>query len=384
MADTKKAPGGGGVFLRFAWQQFTSAKRIKQSYAAIERFDAIAPALLQLPPGVAPQVSNLRVSASDEGWVSANQTLRRGQSFSVFANGAVWIAKALSVGADPVTALWLRIGGRAPVKKIVAAATTFEAWDEGALEVCLKPPGEWLDESGRFDPDIPRKGATGHVDVVIGVWPGQPQAGLAVLEKNLGFKVAHAQVGRLPPQGWKYLWRIGDGAIYNADKHDGKPCIHVHTHGNVGILQYDVEAPLGDDAVLEWRWKVDRLPSTLPEHIQPTHDYLSIAVEFDNGQDLTYYWSASLPKDTVFKCPLAWWDKRETHWVVRSGAEGLGAWQSERRSLKSDYAQAIDLPMPTKIVRIWLIANSVFQRGHGEAIFADIALTSGEMRRQIV
>ena len=135
---------------------------------------------------------------------------------------------------------------------------------------------------------------------------------------------------------------------------------------------------------MQWRWRVDRLPSTLPEHIQPTHDYLSIAVEYDNGQDLTYYWSTSLPKDTVFKCPLAWWDKRETHWVVRSGDGELGSWLHETRKLKTDYAQAIEGALPAKIVKVWLIANTAFQRGHGEARFADIALVSGGKRRQIV
>jgi hypothetical protein len=57
---------------------------------------------------------------------------------------------------------------------------------------------------------------------------------------------------------------------------------------------------------------------------------------------------------------------------------------SETRQLKADYATAIGGAMPAKIVRVWLIANSVFQRGHGEARFADIALISGGTRRQIV
>src|SRR5262249_2389668 len=153
-------------------------------------------------------------------------------------------------------------------------------------------------------------------------------------------------------------------------------CIHVHTHRDVGILQCPIEATLDDTTSLDWRWLVKSLPSSLPEHIQPTHDYLSIAVEFDNGQDLTYFWSAELPVHTVFKCPLAWWSERETHWVLRSGSEGLGQWQSETRKLKSDYEQAIGGALPQKVVRVWLIANSVFQRKHGEATFADIGLSA--------
>jgi hypothetical protein len=276
----------------------------------------------------------------------------------------------------------VRIGGRAPIRKVTANACSFEAWGDGEIEFCLKPPGEWLDDSGRLDPAVPRTGVTGKISVTLALWPGDAATGVAAFERVTGLKglVAKAEA---PPPGWSYLWRIGDGSIYTPRHEDGRACIHVHTHGDVGILQYPVEAPLDDDVTLEWRWRVDRLPSALPEHIQPTHDYLSIAVEYDNGQDLTYFWSNSLPVDTVFGCPLPWWDKRETHWAVRSGTAGLGTWVSELRHLKRDYVRAIPGAVPAKIVRVWLIANSVFQRGQGEATFADIALTSGGRRIQI-
>ena len=70
---------------------------------------------------------------------------------------------------------------------------------------------------------------------------------------------------------------------------------------------------------LDWQWVVDRLPSHLPEDQILTHDYLSIAVEFDDGQDITYMWSSSLPVGQVFRCPLPGWDAVETHVVQRSG-----------------------------------------------------------------
>lgn len=40
---------------------------------------------------------------------------------------------------------------------------------------------------------------------------------------------------------------------------------------------------------------MDLLPSEVREDTLTTHDYMSIAVEFDNGQDITCYWSAELP-----------------------------------------------------------------------------------------
>jgi len=121
----------------------------------------------------------------------------------------------------------------------------------------------------------------------------------------------------------------------------------------------------------------------LPEDIQLTHDYLSIAVEFDDGQDLTYMWSSKLPVDTIFKCPLAYWDKVETHWVLRSNPKELGKWLSEERPLRADYTRAIGAP-PTRIVRVWLIAVSVFQRGEGLCDYADIELVDGDTRLRVL
>jgi hypothetical protein len=376
MTQTKKAPGGAATFLRFAWQQLRHRSALQASFAGLcdVASDAERLRALQDPP----RVSALRLTAADP-WTSSVITLTKGQTFTVLAGGTVWIAKPLSVGATPGTALWLRIGKRGPLRKMLASGTTFEASGDGELVFCLKPPGEWLNENGDFDPGIPRSGATGAVDIATALWRNAADAARESHDLPLGVRPA-----RPAPNGWNYLWRIGEGSIYGAEQDGGKPCIHVHTHGDVGILQYPVEVPLDDATTLDWRWLVERLPSALPEHIQPTHDYLSIAVEFDNGQDLTYFWSAELPVDTVFKCPLAWWSERETHWVVRSGRQELGHWLNEKRNLKSDYEHAIGGAMPAKVVRIWLIANSVFQRQHGVAKFADIILSSAAARHQIV
>ncbi len=374
MTQTKKAPGGGATFLRFAWQQLRNRKKLRQGFAGLKEFSSIARSLGDLPHG-APQMTNLTVLASDAGWRTTGTSLRKGQKFTLYADGTVWISKPMSVGATPKTALWLRLAGSRPLHKMSANVSTFEAWADGELELCLKPPGEWASEDGALDVSVPRAGATGAIDIVMAVWPGEPATALEQLQ---------AMDNRVAPSGWSYLWRLGDGSIYEAAQDAGKPCIHVHTHGDVGILQFPIEAPVDDSTTLDWRWLVERLPSALPEHIQPTHDYLSMAVEFDNGQDLTYFWSAELPVDTVFKCPLPWWDKRETHWVVRSGRKELGQWQSEHRNLKADYAQAIGGTLPSKIVRVWLIANSVFQRGHGEAKFADIVLSASGAAQRIV
>jgi hypothetical protein len=205
----------------------------------------------------------------------------------------------------------------------------------------------------------------------------------AQMEPELfGAALKDLETPALPPAGWHYLWRLGQGQIYTPGEaaHAELCC---HTHADVGILQFPVDRPLTEDSALSWSWCVDQLPSKLPEHIEPTHDYLSLAVEFDNGLDLTWMWSVSLPVDTIFQCPLAWWKERETHWVVRSGTEQLGQWLSERRSLADDYRKAIGGELPKRIVGVWLISNSVFQRGEGKCRYRDIALDGAAGRLEI-
>jgi hypothetical protein len=63
--------------------------------------------------------------------------------------------------------------------------------------------------------------------------------------------------------------------------------------------------------------------------------------------------------------------------VVRSGLEGLGAWHDEQRKLYEDYLVYMGEP-PARIVRVWLIANSVFQRRQGGCSWRGIRLSDAE------
>ena len=127
---------------------------------------------------------------------------------------------------------------------------------------------------------------------------------------------------------------------------------------------------------------VSALPSRLPEDEARSHDYLSIAVEFENGRDITYCWSWGLPVNHGFWCPLPTWRDREFHVVIRSGEECLGHWLSERRNIYEDYRLYMGSP-PERIVRVWLIASSRWQRLRGEMQIRKILLTSDEYRAEV-
>lgn len=222
----------------------------------------------------------------------------------------------------------------------------------------------------------------GAIDVFLLRWRADPRAALVKLA-TLAPEDAllHNEAERLAspvaaPAGWKHLWFLGEGDIFRP----AEKGIEVHTQEDVGILQKPVAFDLAPDTTLFWSWKVDKLPSEVAEDTFPTHDYLSIAVEFENGLDLTYYWSAELPEGTHFACPLPTWKTRETHMVIRSGSSRLGEWLDEKRNIFDDYKKAIGPEPPKRIVAVWLIAVSLFRHGEGRAEFSDIELVGGGKR----
>lgn len=319
----------------------TFAHFLRQQRAALPALAAsLAP-----PDPAAPH----KLTGAETSWTKSGHVVRTGDRFRVTATGHQWLAKSLALAIEPRSTIYMRISG-GQVRKLIADDAVYEAWADGEVEFLTKALAEFADESGNL---LPSKRSM-----------QRPGIGISITASDL--------VPTAPgtPTDWRYLWRIGDGGIYTGSTDD----IVVSTHGDVGILQREVNQPLVETTTLSWEWLIEQLPSALPEDISFTHDYLSIAVEFDNGRDLTYMWSAGLPHDHVFRCPLSYWCDWETHWVLRSGEVGLGEWHSETRNIATDYRAALGEPIPQHIARVWLIANSIFQRKQGKARFRNIKI----------
>jgi hypothetical protein len=319
----------------------------------------------------------LRIPARGEPlWHDTGLALAPGDTVTTFATGRVSLSRLLDVWVGPHLQLWARAGG--PVFRGTRATHTFTADTAAPLELASYPGG-WADPSGTPPADRPR--VSGGLDVLVARWAPDADP-LAVLERLArAHPLAAAEHARLAagdplvPPGWRHLWDIGPAETFTPDP-ERPDAIACRTHADVAILQRDADHPLTDATRLRWAWRVDALPSELAEDTLLTHDYLSVALEFDNGQDLTWHWSAALPVEHHYRCPIPAWKHRETHIVVRSGTAELGRWLSEERPVARDYATAVGAP-PARIVRMWLIANSVFQRGEGRATFADLELIEG-------
>jgi hypothetical protein len=180
------------------------------------------------------------------------------------------------------------------------------------------------------------------------------------------------------PAGFTYLPELGEANVFERFSEGARHGVHSITSTDVGIIRKPVDLPLTATTELEFEWKYTALPALGPETDAAVHDYHSIAVEFDNGQDLTWFWSRELAPGTKFRCPLPGWDQRETHIVLQSGQQGLGEWVTHRRPVLTDYLEAVGGEKPARIVAVWFIANSVFGKRPGEAYFASVRLRDGE------
>ena len=321
------------------------------------------------------------VPARQDPWLASGVRLEAGQRVTLLAEGRVYLSRLFDVGFGPGIGLWFRVGDGA-LAKVAGSAATLAVERAGMLFFTSKPPGEFADRSGSFESEPVRSELGGGFTVAVIQWRADAAEALAAAAQADVALFAPAlrrlREPLVPPPGWQYLWRLGPSEVFTTDHADGSLCCDARA--DASILQFPVRRLLTRASRLSWSWCVEQLPSRLPEHIQPTHDYLSLAVEFDDGRDLTYLWSAALPKDTIFQCPLPWWDQRETHWVVRSGTQELGRWQGESRSLLADCEQALGAAPPREVVALWLIAVSVFQGGVGRCRYRAIALEDGDGR----
>jgi hypothetical protein len=344
------------------------------------RFEAL---LNRLPATDILATEFIDIASDRKPWLDTGIDLAGGENISAFAMGETRLkGTELRFGAD--FQLWYRIGAEGAIFRGTRFSHTFGADRPGRLYLASYFPGEWASRTGGLaTPDEVYEQADGTLTVLLIRWRIDPLDGLRKLAA-LGDveNLVAGEIDRLAhpvqtPHGWDYLWFVGPAEIYRpCAEPDRTPAICCHTHNDVGLLQKDVVLPFKPDTRLRWAWRMDQLPSRVREDTLPTHDYLSIAVEFDNGQDITYYWSAELPVGTGFRCPIPTWTARETHVVIRSGSEGQGAWCNEERDLYRDYADYIGGPVPARIVRVWLIAVSFFQGREGRCRYADIALVS--------
>jgi hypothetical protein len=357
-------------------------------------------------------------------WTSTGVHINKGETISTFASGRLWRSKMLDLFVGPQFGLWFKIGVDGRVFNSTGASNTFTAETEGELYVANQMPGWFTNPmGGRVSDNLSAYHKTaGQFNILIVRWRKEtsvedvakllagysaPYPGgklLALMERSRVQREASHKL----PEGWSYLWFLGRSTTFSSElpystsdstgtvlsKLPGISCVPNHTVSILRHLLRPHPLPFHPGTTISWSWLLNCLPSTLREDTVLTHDYLSLAVEFSNGRDLSYTWSCSLPKETGYWCPFPTWTDREHHVVVRSGQEGLGDGAEERRDVYADYVKYIEggrtdeaelkARMPGQVVGVWLIATDLLQRGGGGMDVWDIRIQSGEDAEDVV
>ncbi|MEM7468294.1 MAG: DUF3047 domain-containing protein [Pseudomonadota bacterium] len=329
----------------------------------------------------------MRLAGNQPPWQSTGLSVNKGESFSLFARGRInWtkrqpnspISPRPPLYGDPSFHLWARISPNGKITNLTADSGTFVADSDGLLELGIYM-GMWRNEHGALTHTDNYEHLSGELVVVAVIWRHEVKAGLPVLSNCLptppSLVAEHTRLSRkyrLPP-GWRYLTETGHHEIFHHHHLDDQAQISVDARNAQGIIRYPLERTLSKSLTLKWQWRLDEHPSVGPEDRARFHDYVSIALEFDNGRDLTWIWSRFLNEDHHFHCPVRDWTCRETHYVVRTGSDPLSKWVHEERVVYDDVALSQGEPS-NKVVAVWLIAVSTFSHNRLRASFRNISL----------
>jgi len=306
-------------------------------------------------------------------WKDLGISVAKGQEVTFLLGGRVFLSREHDLWVEPGVAFHVRTRGTRPMFNPMTNTGTMTATADGPLEMA-RSVVEFQDDKGELA--VPKEDyskADAHIYGLALVWRGRALAGVTSLLGHgdvggiLGAELARLQSVRKLPASWHNFFMLGGGPVIFNDIGNG--AISCQPLKNAGILQRPVGLELKPQTKLSWRWIVEELPSLLPEDQLTSHDYMSIAAEFDDGQDLTYFWSSSLPVGKAFRCPIPRWTPLESHMVVRSGFAELGKWVSDERDVYEDYKAHIG-GTATKLVNVWLLGVSLFQRRSGSCRFA--------------
>ncbi|MDX1385032.1 MAG: DUF3047 domain-containing protein [Thermoanaerobaculia bacterium] len=324
-------------------------------------------------------VARIGFGSTADGWVRTGLKLGEEQAATVFVIGGDGMPTEGREG-DLHDLLWIRLGA-SDVLNLGSDAFSFSAWEAAELEIGIRPGGaRWADCSGRLDPASAGADEAVDLQVVIAAWEGDAGEGLAALPADTPVTTALQDLRAAPelPAGFRPVCHLPHSRVFHAWREGDRRGIRGLAEGSAGIVKKAVDLPFGDDAEISFAWRYDTIPALGPETDARSHDYSSIAVEFSNGQDITWIRSRHLAAGTVFRCPLPWWDRRETHIVLQGGEEGIGEWQEHTRSLGADYDRAVGGERPARIVGVWFISVGVFGDTAADTTYSDVVLRSGD------
>jgi hypothetical protein len=135
---------------------------------------------------------------------------------------------------------------------------------------------------------------------------------------------------------------------------NGRPVLHLRSKGDSTTISRDLKGgvDLDETPILEWSWKVNTLPTGGNACQKSTDDQAAQVYvawlrspESVRSRIIGYLWDSTAPAGTICKSQKS---ATVTYVVLRSGADELGKWITERRNVVEDfrriYGEAPDNP----------------------------------------
>ncbi|MET0343365.1 MAG: DUF3047 domain-containing protein [Polyangiales bacterium] len=332
------------------------------------------------------EVRTLTVPGNARPWLDAGVTLAEGDEVTLLASGQVYVSRLLGLSLLPRVVLWARVGG-ANVFRPGSDSASFRSASHGPLQLATLQ-GRWATPRGDHPAPQAYDAIEGALEVTVVRWATAASVGVAALaafapdDPLIAGEHARIRAARVLPRGFEPLWWVGSGDNFAEVTLDGAPAIALRSELNGGILRAPIDLPLAAGITVDWEWRVNQLPSVRAEDNALSHQYASLAVELDDGQDLSWYWSATLAPEHHYRCPFPSWPG-ETHLVVRSGDADQGRWVRERRDVAKDVAAAL-VKEPARITGIWLIASTMFGTRPASVDFRRIVVTDAQGTRHVI
>ncbi len=180
------------------------------------------------------------------------------------------------------------------------------------------------------------------------------------------------------PAGWKKYETPGGRPRYDFTvvSEDGIRGLRVRSRDEHSTIAKEIHVDLRATPILEWSWKVVKLPEGGDVRKKETSDLTGhVLVAWPRMPALLrtrligYAWEATAPAPTMERSRKT---SLVTFFILRSGPAELGRWMVERRNVRDDYASAFgEEPSSPGVVAISIDTNDT--HATAEAVIGRIA-----------
>jgi hypothetical protein len=182
------------------------------------------------------------------------------------------------------------------------------------------------------------------------------------------------------PAGWRAYATVGGRPAYDfvIAEDGGRRALSVRGRDEHSTIAREIQVDLEATPVLEWSWKIVELPAGADVRARATSDLTAHVLvvwprfpEMLRSRIIAYAWGTTEPAGAVEPSRKT---RTVTFFILRSGAESLGHWVTERRDVVEDYRRVYgEQPESPRAIAISIDTNDTHASAAG--LIGSIAFT---------